>query len=218
MNVQPYLAIIFVNWNGGQLLSRAVESIVAFPPSVEYEIVVVDNASTDDSLTKLQSTEAGKLLEARRQLRLIRNTENRGFGPANNQGFEITTTPLVLLLNPDAAVTAECIDRLITAVRADTLVAAAGPRILNADGSLQVSVWHNPPAAWNILLSNLKLYALLPKRLRGELLLGGHWQHDSKKSVPMLSGAAILARREVIDSVGGSTNGFICTEKIMSGA
>lgn len=202
------LSVILVNWNGGDLLSKAVESIVAFPPSVEYEVVVVDNASSDESLAKLHSSAAGKLLEGRARLRLIRNCENRGFGPANNQAFELTTTPLLLLLNPDAAVKEGCIDRLVSAVRAEARVGGAGPRILNSDGSLQVSVWRNPPAAWEIMLSNLKLYALLPKHLRGELLLGGHWQHDYKKSVPMLSGTAILVRREVIDSVGGFDERF----------
>ena len=202
------LSIILVNWNGGELLSKAVGSLAAFPPSVEYEVVVVDNASTDDSLAQLRSTDAGKLLEGRGRLRILQNPENRGFGAGNNQAFEMTSTPLLLLINPDATVTAGCIDRLIQAVRADARVAAVGPRILNSDGSLQISVWHNPPAAWNIILSNLKLYSLLPKRFRGELLLGGHWQHDSKKSVPMLSGASILVRREVIDSVGGFDERF----------
>ncbi len=206
--MQVDLSIIFVNWNGGALLSRAVDSLLAFPPSVEYEVIVVDNASTDDSLAQLRSTAAGQLLEGRGRLRFIQNPENRGFGPANNQAFDMTSTPLLLLINPDATVTAGCVDGLIQAVRTEARVAAVGPRILNSDGSLQISVWRNPPAAWNIVLSNLKLYSLLPKRLRGELLLGGHWQHDCKKSVPMLSGASILVRREVIDSVGGFDERF----------
>lgn len=197
------LSIIFVNWNGGRLLAQAVESIVVCPPSVEYEVVVVDNASTDDSTSLLRSSEAVKPLIDREGLRIIKNKENRGFGCANNQGFAATSAPLVLLLNPDAEITAGSIDRLIQTVRSDSRVGAAGPRILNPDGSLQISVWRNPPAAWDIVLGSLKLYLLLPRKFRGELLLGGHWDHNRQRTVPMLGGAAILVRREVINTVGG---------------
>jgi len=197
------LSIIFVNWNAGALLSQAVDTIVAYHPSIEYEIVVVDNASTDDSIAQLRSGTGGKTLEQQGRLRIIQNDQNRGFGAANNQAFKATNSPLVLVLNPDTQVTAGSIDRLIETVRSDSRVGAAGPRILNPDGSLQISVWRNPPAAWEIFLSSLKLYLMLPRRFRGELLLGGHWEHNHKRTVPMLGGAAILVRREVIETVGG---------------
>ncbi len=205
---QIELSINLVNWNGGALLSRAVESILAFPPSVDYEVVVIDNASTDDSITLLRSSQAFKLLEKRKRFRIVDNQENRGFGPANNQGFALTSAPLVFLLNPDAVVTSGSIDLLIQTLHSDEKTAAVGPRILNPDGSLQVSVWHNPPAAWNIVLSSLKLYSLLPQKVRGELLLGGHWDHNRIRAVPMLGGAALLIRRSVIDAVGGFDERF----------
>jgi len=197
------LTIIFVNWNGAAFLCRAVESVVAFPPAVEYEVIVVDNASTDDSISLLRSNTAAKKLIESHQLRIIENKENRGFGAANNQAFAVTDTPFVLLLNPDAEITEGAIDRLIQTVQADSRVGAAGPKILNRDGSLQISVWRNPPAVWDIVLSSLKLYLLLPRSVRGELLLGGHWDHNRERSVPMLAGAAILVRRDVIKTVGG---------------
>lgn len=206
--MQIELSVIFVNWNGGPLLSRAIDSVVTYPPSVEYEVVVVDNASTDNSLALLRASEAAKVLEERKRLRIIQNTENRGFGPANNQGFALTDSPLLLLLNPDAETTSGSIDQLIQTVRSNPLIGAAGPRILNSDGSLQISVWRNPPAAWHILLSNMKLYLLLPRKFRGELLLGGHWDHNRQRTVPMLSGAAILIRRSVIEAVSGFDERF----------
>lgn len=206
--VKVVLSIIIVNWNGGELLRRSVDSVIAYPPSVEYEVVVVDNASTDDSLAILRTSELAQQLANSNRLRIIENSENRGFGPANNQAFALTNAPLLFLLNPDTEVTAGSIDRLIAAVRSNSGIAAAGPRLLNVDGSLQVSVWRNPPAAWEILLSQLKLYLLLPRRLRGELLLGGHWDHNKRRCVPMLSGAAILARRDMINEVGGFDERF----------
>lgn len=206
--MQVELSIIFVNWNGGKLLRRSVESVIACPPAVDYEVVVVDNASTDNSLAVLRSSQAVHELSARGHLRIVENQDNRGFGQANNQAFALTDSPFLLLLNPDTEVTPGSIDRLIATVQADSRIAAVGPRLLNVDGSVQISVWRNPPSAWEILLSQLKLYLLLPRRLRGELLLGGHWDHNRQRSVPMLSGAAILARRQVIDEVGGFDERF----------
>ncbi|MDQ1707116.1 MAG: hypothetical protein QOJ88_327 [Pyrinomonadaceae bacterium] len=202
------LSIIIVNWNGGELLRHAVESVVASRPALAYEVVVVDNASQDDSLSLLRATTVSRTLLEQRRLRIIENHDNRGFGAANNQAFAATTTPFLFLLNPDTEVTAGSIDRLLATVQSDPRIAAAGPRLLNADGSLQISVWRNPPAAWEILLSQMKLYRLLPRGYRGELLLGGHWDHKRERAVPMLSGAAVLVRRSVIETVGGFDERF----------
>ncbi len=202
------LSIIIVNWNGGELLRKCLLSILANPPAISYQIILVDNASTDGSVAAVRGDEKIRQLISADQLRIVENAGNRGFGAANNQAFALCHTPFLFLLNPDTEVTAGAIDKLIASVSSEARVGASGPRILNADGSLQVSVWRNPPAAWEILLSQMKLYLLLPARMRGELLLGGHWQHDRRRVVPMLSGAAILVKREVIDQVGGFDERF----------
>jgi len=202
------LSIIIVNWNAGDLLRRCVAGIVAAAPAIAYEILVVDNASGDDSLAGLRRDDAAAALIRDGGLRILENAENRGFGAANNQAFSRTRTAFVLLLNPDTLITPGAVESLAAVLRTDPGVAACGPRLLNADGSLQISVWRNPPAAWEIVLSSLRLYRLLPSRLRGELLLGPHWPHDRRRDVRMLSGAALLVRREAIDAVGGFDERF----------
>jgi GT2 family glycosyltransferase len=200
------LSIIIVNWNGGELLRRCVESVVSSPPSVDYEVIVVDNASSDDSLARLRATEAARKLGD--ALRIVENADNRGFGQANNQAFVLTRAPLVFLLNPDTEVTAGSIDRLTSTIRSGARVGATGPKLLNADGSTQVSVWRNSPAAWETLLTGFRLHKLLPRRVRGELLLAEHWDYGRRRAVGMLSGAALMVRREVIDEVGGFDERF----------
>ena len=202
------LSIVIVNWNGGPLLGRCVESIAARPPSVAYEVVVVDNASADDSLARMREGGGARALAAGGRLRVVENEDNRGFGRANNQAFGLTRAPLLFLLNPDTELTGGAVDRLVKTVRSGGRVGAAGPKLLNADGSLQVSVWRNPPAAWEMLLTGLRLHKLLPRRLRGELLLAEHWDHSRRRAVGMLSGAAMLVRREVVDEVGGFDERF----------
>jgi GT2 family glycosyltransferase len=204
----PELSIIIVNWNGGSLLRRCVETIVSAKPPVSYEILVIDNASEDDSLDQLRDSQSIAPFFANQQLRIINNSENRGFGAANNQGFAATTSPFVLLLNLDTEVRPGTIDTLLNMMKSDARIGICGPRILNTDGSLQISAFFNPPRVWHTLLSQLKLYRLLPPRRRGELLLGGHWNHDRLRSVPMLGGAAMLARREMIEEVGGFNEQF----------
>ena len=202
------LSIIIVNWNGGSLLTRCVETIVTSAPQTTYEIVIVDNASEDDSLDQLRASEIAAPLIASGQLRIVVNPENRGFGAANNQGFSLTTSPFVFMLNLDTEVRPGTIDRLIEKLNADQTIGACGPRIVNTDGSLQVSVFFSPPRVWHTLLSQLWLYHLIPRKMRGELLLGWHWDHDRERAVPMLGGAAIMARREMIDKVGGFNERF----------
>src|ERR1044071_6086896 len=96
----PYdLSIIIINWNGGRLLTRCVETIVSSAPKVTYEIVIIDNASSDDSLNQLRASEVGAPMIAGGQLRIVLNSENRGFGAANNQAFALTDSPYVFMLN-----------------------------------------------------------------------------------------------------------------------
>jgi len=205
----PYdLSIIIVNWNGSGLLTRCVETIANSAPHVTYEVVVVDNASSDDSLAQLRANDAAAGMIASQQLRIVNNDENRGFGAANNQAFALTSSPFVFLLNLDTEVGPGTIDVLVSKLRSDPSIGACGPRILNVDGSLQTSVFFNPPRVWHTVLSQLWLYRLLPRKLRGELLLGGHWQHDRERCVPMLGAAAVMARREMIDKVGGFDERF----------
>ena len=185
------------------LLERCVQSIIENPPSLSWEVFVIDNASTDGSTTWLKNASLSSS-----QIKLIENSENAGFGKANNQGFNLSNAQFVLLLNPDTEVTQGAIDTLLATLKSDSRIGACGPRLINPDGSVQVSVWRNPPTAWEILLSQLKLYLLLPRQIRGELLLGGHWDHNRQRDVPMLGGAAILARRQMIDEVGGFDERF----------
>jgi GT2 family glycosyltransferase len=204
----PELSIIIVNWNGGGLLRRCVETIVSSEPTASYEILIIDNASEDDSLDQLRASEPLTPLLANQQLRIINNAENRGFGAANNQGFAVTNSPFVFLLNLDTEVRPGTIDTLLNTMKSDPRIGICGPKILNTDGSLQISAFFNPPRVWHTILSQLKIYRLLPPKRRGELLLGGHWDHDRLRSVPMLGGAAMLARREMIDDVGGFNEKF----------
>ena len=181
IEVKAALSFIIVNWNGGELLKRCIDSIYKDRPSVPCEIIVVDNASTDGSREWLKS-QANSALPAGIPLRIIQNDENVGFGKANNQAFAQTESDFLFLLNADAELTPRACDMLLKTLISDERIGACGPRINNPDGSLQISVWRNPPTACATLLSGLRLASLLPRRLRGELLLAEYWDHNRRRT------------------------------------
>ena len=123
------LVIIIVNWNGGDLLRRCIASVAEFPPTLPYEVLVVDNASTDGSREWLKSLNG--------KVRLIENDENLGFGRANNRAFKETNAPFLFLMNNDAEVKAGTIDTPIATLKSDSQLGVVGPRLQNPDGSLQ---------------------------------------------------------------------------------
>lgn len=193
------LSIIIVNWNGGAYLRRSLDSLAKYPPSVPYEVIVVDNGSTDGS---------HELLQSYKDVRLILNQENLGFGRANNQAFKVSDAPLLFMLNSDAEVHEKTLDTLIATINESEKIGAVGPRLLNTDGTLQPSVWRNPPTPWEMIVTAFGLYKLLPKRQRGERLLGYHWDHSHRLSARMISGAALLLKRKVLEDVGGFDERF----------
>jgi GT2 family glycosyltransferase len=201
MELSPIeLSIIIVNWNGGELLRRCVESIWQHPPRVNHELVVIDNASSDGS--------ADFLRDGNGQVRLIENTQNTGFAKANNQAIRLCHSPWLFLLNPDAEVKAGAIDALLATINSDPRIGACAPKLLNTDGSVQPNVWRLPPTALYIVFENMGLHRLLPGALRGRWLLGRHWHYSRRQPVCAFSGAAMMVRRAMIEAIGAFDESF----------
>src|SRR5262245_21378376 len=112
------LSIIIVNWNTSALLSRAHECVYRTVQRTSYEVIVVDNGSTDDSIEVLRT----RFLQAR----AILNLENVGFARANNQATEIAQGRYILLLNSDAFAHEGAIDHLVEFMDAHPEAGAAG--------------------------------------------------------------------------------------------
>ena len=201
------LTIIIVNWNTGGLLRECIESIWRHPPRVGYEVIVVDNASTDESLALLREA-VSQRSEGAGRIRLIENDLNLGFAKANNQAIAVSDAPLLLLLNPDTRVEPGAIDALLASIRSQSRMGACAPRLLNADGTLQPNVWPVPPTVSYILCDGLRLYHLLPKRVRANWLLGAHWDHATRRQVAAFWGTAMMVRREMIEDVGALDESF----------
>jgi len=201
------LSIIIVNWNGIKFLSDCLQSIIENPPRVSYQIVMVDNASSDGSFEWLKSGEVEAMTGAV-NFNLLDNRENLGFGKANNLAIAQTDSPYVFLLNPDTIVKSGAINKLLETLRSGENIGAVAPRLLNGDGSLQQNVWGFPPTPLTILVEGLKLYKFLPAKAVSHWLYRTHWNYRERIAVPMFSGAAIMAKREMINRVGAFDESF----------
>ena len=204
---KPEISIIIGNWNGINVLPACLKSIVENAPSVSYEIILIDNASSDESVEWLKSREVKKLLDDTK-FTLIESEENLGFSRANNFAIEQTNSPYVFLLNPDTIVKPHAIDKLLQTLKSDKKIGAVAPKLFNEDGTIQFNVWGFPPTPFSLLTGGLKLYHLLPKKLISGWLYSMHWDYKERKHVPMFSGAAILVKREMIDEIGAFDTDF----------
>jgi len=125
------LAVVIVSYNVRDDLSRTLESLEASPPALTHEVVVVDNASSDES--------AAMVRECWPRVRLIEAGGNLGFARANNLGIRATDSDLLLLLNSDTVVPPGALDRLVADLRAHPEVGIVGPRLVDAEGRPEIS-------------------------------------------------------------------------------
>lgn len=188
------LSIIIVNWNTRDITRACLASVRERLQGYSYEVIIVDNASSDDSVAMIR--------EEFPEYRLIANTENAGFGRANNQAMRVARGQYFLLLNSDTLVIDDAIQRFVAFMEKHPRVGLAGCKLLFEDRTLQFSCYRFPsiPVA---LLEETMLYKVLPRARRGRALLGGYWGHDSVREVDWVSGAVMLLRREVFETTGG---------------
>lgn len=129
MNSQPELSVIIVNYNTPQYTAQCLKSIEDASPCCSYEIVIVDNASTDNS--------ADWLAEHYPDVTLIRSEKNLGIAGGNNTGIRHSTGRYVLLLNNDTLVSPGSFDRVVSFLKQHPDVGGVGGQLLNDDGSFQ---------------------------------------------------------------------------------
>ncbi len=202
----PDLSIVIVNWNTRGLLRDCLASVFAglgagrggVPAGVAAEVIVIDNASDDGSVEMVAAEFPAAVL--------IRNAENRGFAAANNQGFAVARGRHVLLLNSDTVVHGDVLGRSVAWLDARPEVGAMGCRVLNTDGTVQLTC-SMYPSVLNQLLQASGLWRLRRPRFFGRFLMTD-WGRDSERAVDTISGCYLLVRRRVIDEVGPLDEAF----------
>lgn len=198
---RPIISVIIVSYNTRAMtldcLRALYDDLRASGLEDKAEVLVVDNASRDNSVEAIR--------EAFPRVKLIENRENTGFGAANNQAMRQAQGDFFLLLNSDAFPLPGAIHALHEYSCGHPEAAVVGPRLQNADGSLQRSCFRfpSPSRAW---LENLWISSLLSRV--PALDDYGAWTHDDEREVDFLVGACMMVRREAYAQVGGFDEDF----------
>lgn len=192
-------SLIIVSWNTKQRLLECLRSITEDQHTTAIEIIVVDNGSIDGSADAVQRTFP--------QVMLIRNSANLGFARATNMGLNRASGGYLFLINSDIIVRPDAITTLIGFMDASPGVGLAGPRVLNADGTLQHSCRRFPGivASTSNAFGIDKLFPTSPC-LSGEIMR--FWGHDTERSVDAVSGCFCVVRRSALREVGNLDEDF----------
>ena len=187
------ISIIIVNWNTRQLLRNCILSIYENVNGLRYEIIVIDNGSSDNSANMVKKIFA--------DVKLIVNKENRGFASANNQGILAAQGRYVLLLNSDTVVLPDRLGKAVDFADSHSSAAVVGCKVLNPDKSLQPSCFMFP-SVFNMVLSSSYLYKLLSRNPFFSRESMRRWDRNDVRHVDVVTGCFLLVRAEAIKQVG----------------
>lgn len=187
------VSIIIVAWNVKKLLQDCLGSVYEQTKGICFEVIYVDNASKDGSVEMVK--------EHFSRVRVIQNSENKGFIKANNQGIEIAQGRYVLLLNSDTLVLDNAIAKTVAFADAHADAAVVGCRVLNPDRTLQRTCFMYP-SILNMFLAATYLYKVFPRSKFFGRERMTWWGFDDVREVETVCGCYSLVRREAIDQVG----------------
>ena len=185
-------SIIIINWNTKQLLLNCLESIYKTAGDVPFELFVVDNASTDDSVKAV--------LETYPRATVIVNTSNLGFARANNIAIKRMRGEYAVLLNSDTVLTKTALDSLIEFMEQHPQAGMCGPQLLNADGTNQNSIG-TFPSLWTEFVSKSLVRFVSPKTFE-KISRKYPLNFDEPTPVDFIVGACMVVRKSAIDKVG----------------
>ena len=195
------LSIIIISYNTCELTVKCIESIFKYTKGVNFEVIVVDNASTDKSVLTIAR-------KFKSRVTLIKNKENVGFGVANNQGMSVAEGRYICLLNSDTLLIGNIFEKVLdwfdhkALLEIGSSVGMVGVKLLNPDRSEQESYGGYPTLA----------------RVFGRVMLGHFIQvglSDNLKKVDYVKGACMILKREVFETVGGfDPNVFMYVEEV----
>jgi len=186
------VSVVVVTYDALPWIERCLESVRGVPT------VVVDNGSRDGT--------AAFVRERFRDVHVI-EAENRGLAAGWNLGIQAAESRYVLLLNADAWLVGDALERLVAFADERPQAAVIGPRLSNPDGTLQRSA-RGFPTPWRLATEYFFLRKLAPRSSALNAFYAGGFDHDEVREVEVVMGACMLVRREAIDEVGPADEDF----------
>lgn len=184
------ISIIILNYNTFDLTCQCIESIYEYTKNVDFEIIIVDNASTMD--------EPDNFLELFPKIKLVKNTENRGFAGGCNDGIKVAKGDTILLLNSDTKLLNDAISITYDFLNTHPNVGIVTCRLENEDGSPQNNCYHFPSIS-KTLIELLRLQKFFPKSNFKKTLYGYFFDYDIIAYPDYIWGAFFMFPRKLLD-------------------
>ena len=187
------IRIVIACLNSEHLLRECLSSIYRNTLRTEFEIIVVDNASIDDTVTMVETIFP--------EVKLIKNNKNNGVAPARNQGLKSVSANYALLLDADTTIEKQAIDNLVQFMDGNPQIGVCGPKLISPTGELQYSCRRSH----NILIPFLRRSTFLSfvgscRQLKNFLMQD--WDHARPRKVDHVIGACQIIRQELISRIG----------------
>lgn len=196
----PQLSVVVVTFNSSRDLPMTLESLREHTTGIDYEVIVADNASTDGTADLVASRYSW--------VRLLRRRENSGLSAGINAGVLASAGEFVAVLNPDIRIESDVLAPLVTYLSEHPDVGVVAPKLLNEDGSLQLSCRAFPGYSTALFNRYSLATKVLPRnRVSGRYLMSD-FDHSTTRDVDWVSGAALVLPRRVFDEAGGWDSGF----------
>lgn len=188
------VSVVIINYNTFRLTSSCIRSVLQHTRGLDFEIILVDNASSEcDPLLFLREFP---------DIILVRNTENTGFARGNNTGIEKAKGEIILLLNSDTELTENSVLTCYNELKAQEKTAVITCRLVYPDRTVQRQCERFPlPGPAFLELS--RLFKLLPKSVREEMLLGSFFPCDRPIHPDWVWGAFFMFRKKALDTIPG---------------
>lgn len=187
------VSVVIISWKMKNLLQKCLETIYQFTKEINFEVIVVDNHSSDGTSEMIEKNFA--------EVKLIKNSENRGVAPARNQGIKITCGKYILILDADMELIENSIKKLFDFMESNISCGLVGCKLVDQKHQLQYSCKRFPTllAFFFRRLERLS-FVKNSKTLRYHTMQD--WEHNEIKEVDYLIGACQFFRRDVIDKIG----------------
>lgn len=200
------LSIIILNWNTKKLLENLLSSICQNQPKFPFEVIVVDNGSTDGSSQMVKKNFS--------QFKILENKKNLGYACGNNRAAKKVRGEYLLFLNSDTKVLKESLDKMVNFAQKDSKIGIVGPKLLLPNGKVQpYGIGYELTLSRIFLLKFAHLVGRLSnncpilQKIASKLSLE-FWSWDKAREVDWVSGAALLVRKKIFDQINGFDTRF----------
>lgn len=187
------LSIIILNYKTKGLVKQCIRNVKVSTADLDYEIIVVDNGSNDSIELMLK--------ENFPEIKFIQNGKNLGFSAGNNAGIKAASGKYIMVLNPDVTALNGSVNKMFKFMEANPRVGIAGPKLINPDGSFQISC--RTFQTLKLIILRRTPWGLLPsakQELNRHLMLD--FDHKNNREVDWFIGACMFLRKEMLDKVG----------------